>query len=104
MGTAQHGANWTTLDMPGAVFTYAYGIDGSNIVGTYWDDSGNHGFLYNGSEWTTFDMPGVVSTYVRGIDGSHIVGYYDDAHGFIYTIPEPATFLLLMTGALLART
>ena len=24
---------WTTLDMPGAIWTEAYGIDGSNIVG-----------------------------------------------------------------------
>ena len=38
--------NVTTLDVPGASNTLAYGIDGSNIVGYYIDGSYNyHGFL-----------------------------------------------------------
>lgn len=28
-------ANWTTLDYPGAISTYVYGIDGGTIVGGY---------------------------------------------------------------------
>jgi hypothetical protein len=47
---------------------------------------------------TTLDMPGTFSTYTYGIDDSHIVGYYDgdygNAHGFIYTTPEPASLFL----------
>ena len=31
--------------MPGAGQTYAYGIDGSNIVGTYHDGSNYRGFI-----------------------------------------------------------
>jgi hypothetical protein len=95
--------------MPGADGTAAYGIDGNNIVGSYWDGSSHHGFLYNGSEWTTLDMPGAFSTYAYGINNSHIVGYYDgdygNAHGFIYTIPEPASLFLFGGGflGLLAR-
>ena len=39
-------ATYTTLDVPGASDTYAYGIDGTNIVGVFYDGSGNrHGFL-----------------------------------------------------------
>jgi hypothetical protein len=101
-GFLYNGSNWTTLDMLGADGTIAYGIDGNNIVGTYYDGSGSHGFLYNGSEWTTLDMPGAFSTFARGIDGDYIVGYYTSsggtAHGFIYTIPEPSSFLLFGAG------
>jgi hypothetical protein len=81
-------AGWITLDMPGyTVNTMARGIDGSNIVGSYDDASGTHGFLYNGTNWTTFDMPGASETCPSGIDGSKIVGRYYDAsgvHGFFY--------------------
>lgn len=34
------------FDYPGATYTYAYGIDGNNLVGTYTDASGKtYGFL-----------------------------------------------------------
>src|ERR1700722_921744 len=50
---------YTTLNDPSAFNrTYAYGIDGSNIVGFYTDNFGNnHGFLYNGSTYTTLNDP-----------------------------------------------
>ena len=66
--------SYTTLDVPGATATYAYGIDGGNIVGYYSDDSGHRGFSYDGSTYTTLDVPGAVDTYAHGIDGSNIVG------------------------------
>jgi len=108
LGSVDAMAGWTTIDVPGAYGakpTKAYGIDGSNIVGTYGDASGGqHGFLYNGSSWTTLDMPGASETFAHGIDGSNIVGQYFDAsggyHGFVYVIPEPATLLLLALGGL----
>lgn len=90
---------WTTLDMPGATETYAYGISGNNIVGEYYN-SGRRSFLYNGTNWTTLEMPGAYGTYSCGIDGSNIVGYYEDAsgfHGFLYdgtnwtTLNKPGT-------------
>ena len=38
-------SDYTTLDVPGASDTRAYGIDGGNVVGRYYDGSSNHGFL-----------------------------------------------------------
>lgn len=67
---------WTTLDYPGADRTYAYGIDGGNIVGAYKVGSNYHGFLYDGTNWINLDYPGATSTYAYDIDGRNIVGYY----------------------------
>jgi len=83
------GSTWTWLDYPGAVDTYAKGIDGNNIVGSYTDSSGeDHGFLYDGvNTWTSLDYPGAISTYASGISGNNIVGDFSDAdgwHGFLY--------------------
>jgi len=89
LGSVDAMAGWTTIDVPGAYGakpTKAYGIDGSNIVGTYGDASGGqHGFLYNGSSWTTLDMPGADATGASGIDGGNIVGDYTDGSGWTYS-------------------
>lgn len=95
------GTNWTTLDMPGASNTHITGISGSYIVGHYNKgplDYTPHGFLYDGTSWITIDMPEGLHTRIYGIEGNKIFGYYQDAtgdHGFVYTIPESATLLLL---------
>jgi hypothetical protein len=103
-----NGSTWTTIDMPGAQGTHAQSIDGSNIVGYYWMNGVQHGFLYNGSSWMTLDMPNASWTVAMGIDGNNVVGSYhsgtdSDSHGFIYTIPEPASLILLSLGGLLLR-
>ncbi len=95
---------WTTLNAPGTNFTYLNGIDGDNIVGYY----GNQSFLYDGTSWTILTYPGATYTYANGISGNTIVGYRYEPHGygdyaFIYTIPEPATLLLLGLGAVIAK-
>ena len=48
---------YTTLDVPGVIDTYAHGIDGGNIVGSYKDGSGDyHGFLAVIPEPTTLSL------------------------------------------------
>jgi hypothetical protein len=106
-GFVYNGTSYTALNYPGAGWTQAWGISGSNIVGAYADSSGVYGFLCNGTDWTTLNYPGAYRTYARGISGNNVVGWYEDTsgnqHGFIYTIPEPATLLLLGLGAVMAR-
>ena len=114
-GFLYDGATWTNVDHPAGPWgSAARGIDGDNIVGTYtgYGDSADglpgkelayHGFFFDGANMHTLDFPGSLQTYPMGIDGLNIVGSYTDAfgtHGFIYTIPEPATVLLLALGGL----
>ncbi len=98
-GFLYDGSTWTLLDAPGSRWTEAYDINGKNIIGAY--DTGTHhsGFLYNGSTWT--DIP-----IAYGISGNKIVGYdgtWGNYQGFVYTIPEPASALLIGAGLLFAR-
>jgi hypothetical protein len=104
-GFVYDGTTWTSLNFPGANNEAIWGIDGRNIVGS----AGGHGVIYNldSQNWATLDFPEVSSTYIRGIDGDNIVGLYEDAsgyyHGFIATIPEPASVFLVIVGAGLLR-
>jgi hypothetical protein len=107
---------WTSFDVPGAISTRINGISGSNIVGSYYDGSATHGFLYDGANLTTLDFPGSVAyNEALGIDGNKIVGVYEtvqsgvlsggpEFHGFVYTIPEPATMGLLALGGIFLRS
>jgi hypothetical protein len=83
------------LKVPGSYRTWACGISGNNIVGTYntsvydgWRET--RSFLYNTTynTWTTLAYPGAGTTWVSGIDGDNIVGSYLDTngsyHGYIY--------------------
>ncbi len=82
---------WTRLDFPGATNTYAYGISGDTIVGTYVTPDAMHGFIYDGSTWVTVTHPQAEGrTVVSGISDDRIAGWFtpDPLHlqdsGFIY--------------------
>ncbi len=58
------------------------------MVGSYWDGSTSHGFLYNGRTFTEIKYPRVDYTEPFGInDKGDIVGFYWDGsatHGFLF--------------------
>ena len=83
--------SFTPIDVPGASYTYAFGINESGIIVGYYGNAtgGEHGYLYSGGNLTyPIDVPGASYTYAFGInDSGIIVGYYIDAtgqHGYLY--------------------
>jgi len=94
--------SYTNLEVPGAAphSTDPSDIDGNIVVG----GTGSRSFLYDVTTdtWSFFDMPRAGGTGARGIDGNNIVGEYHNGfnQGFIYTVPEPTSFALLVVSAL----
>ncbi|HBG26465.1 MAG: hypothetical protein A2Y10_06135 [Planctomycetes bacterium GWF2_41_51] len=88
---------WTTLDLPGTLT----GISGSNIVGTYWDDTlhANRGFIYDSLGWITLNFPGASNTSISGVDGDNIVGTAD-GHSVIYNLNSQIWNTFDVSGAL----
>jgi probable HAF family extracellular repeat protein len=89
-GFLYSGGSYIPLNVPGAVATYANGInDAGQIVGYYRDGTGTHGFLFSGGSYTTLNAPASFATYAYGInDARQVVGYYsgNTTHGsFIYS-------------------
>ena len=95
---------YTTIDDPLATKgTTAEDINNAGqIVGSYDNGSGQHGFLYSNGVFTTLDDPLATNgTEALGInDLGQIVGDYSDAtgvHGFLYsggnytTLDDPST-------------
>jgi len=83
---------FTTIDVPGALFTSASGINNDGqVVGFYItdDEEGeSHGFLLDEGTFTTIDVPDGESTIAWGInDRLQIVGFYADTfllrHSFV---------------------
>jgi uncharacterized membrane protein len=69
---------FTSIDVPGATFTNAQGINPQgDIVGFYGNARGTHGFLWSDGEFASIDYPGAAYTDARGINGrGDIVGTY----------------------------
>lgn len=100
------GANWTTLDAPGAFGTTANGIFENMIIGACRGGSaGYRTFLYDGSVWTVLDAPNQLNGTLSGIYGNYIIGNnysladdYKVIHGFIYDIAARTTTILDAPG------
>lgn len=81
---------YTTIDVPGASDTFVFGVnDAGQMVGHYYDASGQHGFSLSGGSFSTIDFPGASVTVANGInDTGQTVGYYRDGsmyRGFLLT-------------------
>jgi len=98
--TPARDATFTTIDVPGAIVTFANDISpAGDVVGRYIESipgpptpgspvPGGHGFLLTGDRFTPIDFPEASFTIAYGIDSrGNIVGSYHDrngkSHGFL---------------------
>jgi probable HAF family extracellular repeat protein len=101
------GGEFTTIDVPGARATVAWGINShGDVVGTYEEASGVlHGFMLSDGQLTSIDFPGAAGTEAYGINPrGDIVGAYCPAlpcndqlaivgrHGFLLSDGEFTPF------------
>ncbi len=81
--------NFSTIDVPDAIATYANGINNAeDVVGEYiGSDAKQHGYLSSGGSVTNIDRPGADTTTPYGINArGQIAGAYREAgatHGFV---------------------
>lgn len=109
------GGTFSLIDVSGAQFTQAIGInDAGEIVGNYRDAGGvGHGYVLSGGGFRPFDFPGAVETIANGINSAgQIVGNYATAadaaaltiHGFLLSegrftaFDPPGAQITLATG------
>lgn len=85
----------TLLDVPGATFTGASGINDSQlIVGNTLDPrtGGNGGFVFDGSHYTIFGITGANSTEASDVNNANLVvgTYHDNAgyHGYVAALAD----------------
>ena len=71
--------NYTQIDVPGASFTVAVGINNSGqVTGFYQDGSGQHGFVLSDGVYSPVNYPGAFSTDAFGISNNvNVTGEYD---------------------------
>jgi len=86
-------AGFSTIDVQGASATRAFGINAvGQIVGSYTDAAGTHGYLWDNSTVTTIQVPGAIATEAWGINPQgDIVGRYriaGDARTFGFLLQD----------------
>ncbi len=84
--------SFTTVNVPGSVWTGAYGINGSGEIAGYYSAPYPNGYSYAGGSFTTIDFPGadMNMTVAFGInDTGEITGFYVNSsgneRGFLYS-------------------
>jgi probable HAF family extracellular repeat protein len=78
---------FTPVDVPGAIFTFAFGINNADqIVGSSVDASSTSpAFLDSGGSFSLFAVPLAAGSDANGInDAGHIVGTFSDNNGFLH--------------------
>ena len=83
---------YTTIDVTGGTNTDPVGINNlGQIVGSYQDATGTHGFLFSNGIYTTIDGPLGNYTELHGInDYGQIVGFYNfSSSGASVGVPGP---------------
>jgi probable HAF family extracellular repeat protein len=91
---------YTQIDFPGAEVTEATGINkAGDVVGSYVDAAGGHGFLLKGGVYTTIDFPGSQFSYAQGInDKGKIVGLAEPI-GYLYDVKTQTFTTVQYPGA-----
>jgi uncharacterized membrane protein len=89
-GIAETIYSYSSIDVPGATGTYAFGVNSAGqIVGSYFDSAGGyHGFVDSNGTFTTLNFPAAPdSTSLQGISATgDIVGYFDDPAAPFFTL------------------
>jgi hypothetical protein len=76
----QNGA-FSVIDVPGSTFTEVLGLaNDGDMVGSYGDNNGTHGFLYHNGVFTTLDTPGG-NTLIWGVNDSGNVAGNGSGYG-----------------------
>jgi probable HAF family extracellular repeat protein len=92
---------YTQIDFPSALLTNANGINrAGQIVGSYSDNAGGHGFLLQDGVFTTIDYPGAQSSSALGInDTGQIVGTAEPI-GYVFDTNRQSFTAIQYPGAL----
>jgi probable HAF family extracellular repeat protein len=89
---ADPAATVSQIDAPNATYTDAVGINNhGDIVGSFADGRGLHGYILRRGTFTTLDFPaqGVAGTVAKGLnDRGQVAGFYvrsgSEIHGFVW--------------------
>ena len=107
-GFLDDGGTFTTVIVPNSTTTQLFGLNDNGLaVGDWVDASGAmHGLVFNSNTdaFISLDDPlGIGTTTFNGVnDNGQIVGFYVDANGntngLLTSVPEPATWAMLLLG------
>jgi hypothetical protein len=104
IGTVAHATiyNYTTLNVPGAIYTAATGVSGNTVVGFYEDTPGDYlGFSESNGVYTTLNLPGPGGDTGTGIaiSGSTITGTFlgivNQVYGYYGFVGSNGSFAFL---------